>query len=1637
MNIASKNRLSLRKLFTALLAVGPLAVLPSPVWAVLPTTSSFTTTSGTVALSTSGQTVNISFSDRAILTWGNTAGATNFNVGLTETWNFASTGAILNKVSKGSGTDAAIINGSLLGTSARVFIVADGNIVIGPGAQLNTQNLVLSTVPELADAVFLSLGDLQYGGGAASGSITFGSGVSIGGHLSATAATIATTGASITAAGDVVLNSLTGGAGLDLPQTTVNGNLSVTTNNGAITQSGVITVGTVAGTQSATLNAGAADITLAENGNDFDRVALVGGNVTLRDANLVTVGTSTLAGDLTMKVGGLPSRTAITTDGTLTVTGNVNLDSSSAALSGITIANNSSIGGYLSARTSGGSINVTTVGNLTLGNVTNNASITQMVGGSYTAPTATAAIDPITGAVTIATSSFNAVSPAAPLVSSAGPAITFSSPTASATAVAATGAGGSFAGQAATVANGGSGYSGANLPTLTVIGGGGSGATASYTLVGDSIATVTLNGGTGYTDVPTIVISSPKDATAAAATGFANVNAEGRMVGVTITSNGTGYGATAPTVSFSTTNGNRTGSVSINTTGSILTKAAGTASTTTGVTSDRNVTIRGTSIENQARVLVNNSEYVATLNATGGNLLVNSTVQAGRISLISAGGDISQTAVGIITTNNTSASSLSAVGYNITLDAAANSLRAGSTTNGSFNVTAANASIRSTNDFTLGTANVTGNLALTAAANKNIQLGVGAGSSATAVGVDGVLTVTTSGTGAISDNNDSSFNVTGGLVLSAASGDIVLDAATFPGAFNPVVRFGSVSASTTGNVTVTESTTLNLGNITAGNLTAASSGGSIIDSGNLVIAGTANLSVSGNNSITLDTPVAAATLTTTATESRIAKLALNGGLDNSVTNLNAAVEVTSIMGANGTTTIATASGNTTANAPITLGSITTGNLSVNAGGYINVAGFSTISGNLSLSAAGVVADAATLAPTDTWIQPVVTVNQTTGRLTGIAANATVTSGMLTFAVAPTVTVVGNGVGAAPAAVPATVTATLNGAGQLTGFNVTNNTSNGSYTTAALPTVTIAGPTNTSVVQTANGALKVAGTTTLATAGNAVLYRNNDFNNVVLASPTGGAIINDINNVSVSGAAGGAISVTAGANGTVSSTSPANIGSQLAEAGAWGVTLGNVSAGSLFVTTNNGGAGNSGRIVQSTGTAVSSFGTAAFTTTNNTITVANAGNSFGRVQLTSAGGAITLTEDGTIKLGNLSSGNGTVALTSRTGSIIEDATGTAIATGATGNVSLTAANGSIMLGNATGLTTANFSGNSTVIGARVNASAPSGSVALTATAGNLNLGTIDANTLRASAAGNLTQAAAAKVFGSTILSAGGDLVATNNANNFGRVSLAGNGNISIVEGGTLNLGTVTMPAAATGNFSATSVNGDIIDTGLSNVRPGGTTAVGGAGSGVVSLTATNGNITLDDPTTEFPTLAGVVFNARNVTLAPLGNSALVLGAAGQTAMAANLTVTSAIGSINNAGAVKVTGDAAFQTSTGDISLVNSGNAFGTVRFAGRFVSITEADDVVLATGSSASEAAAFNALGGSISVANRGGTINLSKTSFFAASGNITLPKLITAGGTITLAAPGTKDLSALSQAGDLNGIAPINIGVGTYVPPSQ
>src|SRR5437588_9791905 len=72
MNKARTVKLSLRKLFIAMLAVGPVSILPSPLLAVVPqgTTAPFTQTNGSGATwFGSGTTGTITSGDRAVLVW--------------------------------------------------------------------------------------------------------------------------------------------------------------------------------------------------------------------------------------------------------------------------------------------------------------------------------------------------------------------------------------------------------------------------------------------------------------------------------------------------------------------------------------------------------------------------------------------------------------------------------------------------------------------------------------------------------------------------------------------------------------------------------------------------------------------------------------------------------------------------------------------------------------------------------------------------------------------------------------------------------------------------------------------------------------------------------------------------------------------------------------------------------------------------------------------------------------------------------------------------------------------------------------------------------------------------------------------------------------------------------------------------------------------------------------------------------------------------------------------------------------------------------------------------------------------------------------------------------------------------------
>ncbi len=102
---------------------------------------------------------------------------------------------------------------------------------------------------------------------------------------------------------------------LDLGASTISGTLGVTA-PGGLTQSGVLAV-----TGVATINTGANDTTLANAANTFSTVAVTGRNVSLRDADAIDLGASTVTGTLTVQSGGAAATDDITDSGALVVTG--------------------------------------------------------------------------------------------------------------------------------------------------------------------------------------------------------------------------------------------------------------------------------------------------------------------------------------------------------------------------------------------------------------------------------------------------------------------------------------------------------------------------------------------------------------------------------------------------------------------------------------------------------------------------------------------------------------------------------------------------------------------------------------------------------------------------------------------------------------------------------------------------------------------------------------------------------------------------------------------------------------------------------------------------------------------------------------------------------------------------------------------------------------------------------------------------------------------------------------------------------------------------------------------------------------------------------------------------------------------
>ncbi len=552
-----------------------------------------------------------------------------------------------------------------------------------------------------------------------------------------------------------------------------------------------------------------------------------------------------------------------------------------------------------------------------------------------------------------------------------------------------------------------------------------------------------------------------------------------------------------------------------------------------------------------------------------------------------------------------------------------------------------------------------------------------------------------------------------------------------------------------------------------------------------------------------------------------------------------------------------------------------------------------------------------------------------------------------------------------------------------------------------------------------GQLNTSGTVTLIsdtgdiTVDNAIF--KNQFTTVNVTSNTGAVSVKSASSLTVN-------ATLNGTSGTAHPTSAVSFTS----------TGGNVTLGSIVSQYSqapaSGGTAFTGKSVVDSVPGIWIYGPVNFTASSGNINVSQSGHNFGGITATSsaANGNIVIAEGGTMKTVTMASGNGTISLSSANGDIITDiTTGAGLAQAAAGGaVSLSAANGKISL------TRANTLVGAVGLTAKGNTTITSG--------GALVLGTVTVSngTLTVNAAGNVTQTGAANIFGDTTVkqTAAANIALTNTGNQFGGLilSTAGGGNISVTESGTLNLKSVQ----TSGKFTATSVNGDIIDSTDSTVAnngiSNGTLAIGSA-----SFTASNGNVVLDNAANVFSTVSFTT-NGNASLVQPTGAAADVT--LGTSTVGGALTVTNQgagfdiLEASNNT--LTIIGNATFNTNAGAVVLDQSTNQFGPVRFViGQNSTLTESTTFNLNAGTVATAPVIINT-NGNFMTSGTGGSSFTNDLTINAIGTIIPSAGSLLVTGTLTVFSNQTKDLSALSKSGNLAGRDPVNLGTGTYVPPS-
>ncbi|MCC8538569.1 filamentous hemagglutinin N-terminal domain-containing protein [Xanthomonas codiaei] len=930
-----------------------------------------------------------------------------------------------------------------------------------------------------------------------------------------------------------------------------------------------------------------------------------------------------------------------------------------------------------------------------------------------------------------------------------------------------------------------------------------------------------------------------------------------------------------------------------------------------------------------------------TATSTGALNLGSGTV-TGTLAASSNNGAITQSTVSGLSVTGTS--NLQAGTGAITLTTGSNDFQQAVTLGGGAT------SITDANALTLGTLS-TGNLT----ANSTGALNLGSGT------VNGNLTAT-SNNGAITQSTVSGLTVTGIGDVQAGTGAITLT--TGSNDFQQAVTLGG------GATSITDGNALTLGTLSTGNLTATSTGALNLGSGTV----TGTLAASSNNGAITQSAVSGLSVTGTSNlQAGTGAITLTTGSNDFQQALTLGGGATSITDGNALTLGTLSTGNLTATSTgaLNLGSGTVGgaltavsnNGAIGQTGPLNVTGAGTInagSGAIVLNnnsndfAGGLGLTGGSVNVYDRNNLSITALTSGPNGAVELFSNATLSLSPFAIDTGTALLYLASNGGA------------LSTAGSLRGGTVSLRARDGIGIGHDVDAASLILTTGNAAVNQTAGSVVVATSTTANTGSGAVTLSGagNNFSGLLTLS-AGNVQLNDVDGMSLGTVNTGALTVNGNGalnlgRGTINGALIANSGSgAITQTNALTVTgASTLNAGSGTITLDN--AGNDFQAAVSlTGNGITlrdanALTLGALTATGNGATQVLAGGTLtlptqaidtgtGDLSLTSLGGALTtagtlagnnvaLRASGALNLAHAIQARGTLGLISDTAAITQtagllDATGATTATAAAGagTITLNATNNDFQ--GALSLT-----GSTVLINDRnaLNLGSLGTSALTVASHGNLDLGqgTIGGTLTASSNGGTIGQSGALTLTGAATLDAGSGAIALSNSDNDFQDALALTGTgISVRDRNALRIGALT--AGAGGDVALTAGGGLSLPVQAIDI-----------GSGNLSLTADGG-------------LLGTTGELRANQIRLHGGSGLNL--AHDITAANSLTLTTNNAAITQtAGAITAGALAAVDAGTGAIALEGSNNDFvAQLTLTGTGITVYDANDLSIASLSSGS------------------------------------------------------------------------------------